>query len=100
MGCVEILDSPHEGCDGSAGGLALPFPRPCSGKIRSVAKRGRAPPPALRPRLESKMWRGRRMFLDRGWTPPTSDAGIWALDRGLTQPLFLVIFSVQNLLSP
>ncbi len=46
VGCVEISDSPQEGCGGSAGGLALPFPRPCLGKIRSVAKRGRASPPA------------------------------------------------------
>ncbi len=56
VGRVEIPDSPQEGCDGSAGGLALPFHRPCLRKIRSVAKRGRARPPAEpRQRFESKM---------------------------------------------
>jgi len=68
---IEIPDSSPEGSDGSAGGLVLPFRIPCLRKIHSVAKRGGAPPPAAsRPRLESKMWRGRRLFLDRGGTPP------------------------------
>jgi len=43
---VEIPDSLQEGCDGSAGGLAPPFHRPCLKKIRSVAKRGGASPAA------------------------------------------------------
>ncbi len=82
VGRVEIPDSSHEGCDGSAGGLALPFHSPCLGKIRSVAKRGRAPAAAApRPRLEPKRLRERRMFLDRGWTPPR-------LTRGFGEKLF------------
>ena len=68
VGRVEIPDSPHEGRDGSAGGLALPFRIPCSRKIRSVAKRGRAPPAAAsQQRLHHKMLEKRHAFLDRGW---------------------------------
>ncbi len=86
-GRIEIPDSPQEGRDGSAGGLALPFRRSCLRKIRSVAKRGRVPPPAApRPRLESKMLRGRRMFLDRGWTPPRLTRGFEEGPPPLTHP--------------
>ncbi len=99
VGRVEIPDSSQEGCDGSAGGLALPFPfetfcaaRPApKGFGRNlffpdlIAKRGRAPPPAApRQRLEFKMLRGRRMFFDRGWTPPRLTRGFGGPSGPLT----------------
>ena len=69
MDRTEIPDFAQERCDGSAGGLALSFRIPCLRKIRSVAKRGWAPPPAApRQRFEAKMSRGHLMFLDQGWT--------------------------------